>query len=330
MKTLLLKCLGLVGGYQLSRLITSTVPRVLMYHRFSSSAEKGKVSATAFRSHLAKIRRDFTPYTLVDLSKIILSGKKVARNAIVITVDDGYRDFYEIAFPLLKEFQVPATFFVATGFINGDIWLWADKVKWLLGNKDNSLQKLDLGERILDLSDNNKAFQIISDYLLALSNFKKFEFIHNMEKKFELELPQTPPTEYRPCNWSELAEMQDWGIEIGGHSTTHPSLGKIGLDECRDEVNGSYLSITERLGKDERTFCYPNGQVGDYSDLIIKVIEESEYINAVTAFSDKHNLEKPFAWRRFVGTEDSFQFNKSLYGVEHIGNILRFTEKSPI
>lgn len=60
------------------------------------------------------------------------------------------------------------------------------------------------------------------------------------------------------------------------------------------------------------------------------MVEESPYLAAVTAYSDRFNMDLDYAWRRFVGCEDEFQFNKSLFGVEHLGNNLRGTTRATI
>ena len=83
----------------------------------------------AMRPHVTK--KHFPLVTLANLAGQIKSGI-VEPGQAVITVDDGYRDFYDIAFPVLREEGVPATFFVTTGFIDGQIWLWPDLLEYAL------------------------------------------------------------------------------------------------------------------------------------------------------------------------------------------------------
>ena len=328
MKSALIKTLGKCGGYQLARLLTANQPKILMYHRFSTEKNGQEVTAATFEKQLQMIKRHFNPMTLAQLARYMAEHGKAPRHAAVITVDDGYRDFYEVAFPLLKRYQVPATFFVTTGFVNGDLWLWPDRVTWLLENKRAGVGMFRLGDFSVDLDrPSAEIWWPLVNHLLAIANNERLAGLEQLEVACGVKLPAQIPAEYAAVTWAQLQEIQSAGIEIGGHTVTHPSLGHMHLADAEREIQQSLAEITHHLGDEARTFCYPNGQPGDYSDQIKKIVGSTRYSAAVTAFSDKYNLDKPYAWRRFVGSEESFQFNKSLFGVEHLGNLIRGTEK---
>lgn len=328
MKSALIKTLGNYGGYQLARAMTANQPKILMYHRFSAEKQGHEVTAATFEKQLQTIKRYFNPMTLAQLAAAIKRQGKAPKHAVVITVDDGYRDFYEVAFPLLKHYQVPATFYVTTGFVNGDLWLWPDTVTWLFAHKQASAGIFTLGNFSVDLSrPASDIWWPLVNHLLSIPNEERLSGLAQLAVACGVALPAQIPGEFAAVDWAQLAEMQSAGIEIGGHTVTHPSLGHMDLASAEREIRQSWDEITHHLGEAERTFCYPNGQPGDYSDQIKNIVGNTRYSAAVTAFSDKYNVNKPFAWRRFVGSEESFQFNKSLFGVEHLGNLLRGTEK---
>jgi peptidoglycan/xylan/chitin deacetylase (PgdA/CDA1 family) len=327
MKTRIIKAVGALGGYQLARLLTAYEPKILMYHRFSAVEKKHEVSAAVFEQQLKLIKRYFNPMTLAQLANVMHERGRAPKHAVVITVDDGYRDFYEIAFPLLKHYQVPATFYVTTGFVNADIWLWPDQVAWLLDNKMQAIQ-VDLAGKKFDLSFvSEKIWWPIVSHFLLVSNDKRLDGLKQLEVACGIALPRLAPEKYSAVTWPQLAEMQSNGIEIGGHTVTHPSLGHMHLADAVIEIQQSQADLTARLGASERTFCYPNGTPLDYSGALKQSVIDANYTAAVTAFSDKFNVDIPFAWRRFVGSEQSFQFNKSLFGVEHLGNRVRGTKR---
>ncbi|AQT61421.1 polysaccharide deacetylase family protein [Cellvibrio sp. PSBB023] len=328
MKSAVIELAGKLGGYQLARVLTRKQPKILMYHRFSTQKKGHAVTVATFEQQLRLIKRYFQPMTLAALAQTIKQTGRTPDNAVVITVDDGYRDFYEVAYPLLKHYQVPATFFVTTGFVNQDLWLWPDQVLWLLRNRTSSSGSLIVGDKRFDLAESVKElWWPLVLHLLTVENHIRLSAIAELARCSEVSLPSTAPDEFSAVTWAQLEEMQQQGIEIGGHTLSHPSLGHMPVAEAQVEINGSFDVLRQHLGDRPRTFCYPNGQPADYSEEIKKVVSQSGFLAAVTAYSDQFNTNIPWAWRRFVGSEAWFQFNKSLFGVEHLGNILRKTTR---
>ncbi|OZY87705.1 hypothetical protein CBP51_12310 [Cellvibrio mixtus] len=328
MKSAVIELAGKLGGYQLARVLTRKQPKILMYHRFSAQKKGHAVTAATFEQQLQLIKHYFQPMTLAALAQIIKQTGRTPDNAVVITVDDGYRDFYEVAYPLLKHYQVPATFFVTTGFVNQDLWLWPDQVLWLLRNRTSSSGRLIVGDKTFDLTESVKElWWPLVLHLLTVENHIRLSAIAELTRCSEVSLPSTAPDEFSAVTWAQLEEMQQQGIEIGGHTLSHPSLGHMPVAEAQVEINGSFDVLRQHLGDRPRTFCYPNGQPADYSEEIKKIVSQSGFLAAVTAYSDQFNVDLPWAWRRFVGCEEAFQFNKSLFGVEHLGNQMRRTQR---
>jgi peptidoglycan/xylan/chitin deacetylase (PgdA/CDA1 family) len=317
------------GGLQVAKFLTRYSPRIFMYHGFSDKAKVGYVSIEKFDRQLKILKENFNILSLIQLTELINAKHKVPKNTIVITIDDGYKNFYDFAYPLLKKYNIPATFFVTTGFINGDLWLWPDQLKWLLSNRIKSPKKLILlTKKFMFLSDEQANWQQINDFCLSVDDQNKLKVIKELAILLGIELPNTPPEQYAPCSWDELKEMQNNGIEIGGHTVTHPSLGQVTLKQAQYEIEQSRKCMDRQLGEMGRTFCYPNGQPSDYSSEIKKLVENAGYKSAVTAFNDVYNLKMPFAWRRFDGGNDNLGFLKSLYGIEMLGNKINNKQKS--
>ena len=320
-KQQLIKLLSNFGGLQLAKFLTRNTPRIFMYHSFSEDTQPGYVSAEQFEWQLKQIKKNFNPITLIELAQLINSHQKVPANTIVITIDDGYKNFYDVAFPLLKKYQIPATFFVTSGFIDGDLWLWPDQLKWLLKNKKNNHEKFTLlNTTFSSLTDKQKNWQQINDFCLSISDEEKYQAIGELASILDVDLPTKAPEQFAPCTWQQLTEMQKWGVEIGGHTVTHPSLGQVTIDKAEYEIKQSLLIMNQQLGERDRSFCYPNGQPTDYNDEIKAVVENAGYQCAVTAFSDSYEMNIPFAWRRYDGGKNNYEFLKSLYGIEMLGN----------
>ena len=99
-----------VGGLRVVRWMTRRIPRILLYHRFGSDSEGRRTSADAFEQQVMFLKRHCHVMAMAELGEMLRAGNRIPDNAAVITVDDGYRDFYTQAFPVLSRHNVPATF----------------------------------------------------------------------------------------------------------------------------------------------------------------------------------------------------------------------------
>lgn len=95
---------------------------VLMYHNLAESYPKGSEGANItpklFEEHMKGILdRGYTPILVADYYEFVQGRKELAENPIIVTFDDGYLSNYEIAFPILKKLNIPATIFVVTSTV---------------------------------------------------------------------------------------------------------------------------------------------------------------------------------------------------------------------
>lgn len=324
----IIRQIGPLGVYAMAQRVTASVPKILMYHRFSEVSRPGFTSGEHFARQLDYLQEHFTVISIVELVKALENEAQLPANAVVVTIDDGYEDFYSIAFPLLKARGLPATLFVTTGFVNSDLWLWPDQVDWILNQADEVSHSINIDGLKLDsarLTDSLRPgyWGIVIDYLLSVPDIKKHQIIAQLARQLGVILPVNVPVEYRACNWDQLLEMQGSGIEIGGHTVTHPSLGRVSLEQARTEIEQCGQMLSENLGQRLRPFCYPNGTVHDFNDEVKEIVAQSGFAAAVTAFDDCLCVSDRYAIRRFPCGDDMFQFYKSVSGVQHLGNVIR-------
>src|SRR5690554_865494 len=323
-----IRTLGPWGGYQLARQICRNQPRILMYHRFSNPPVKDWASPKYFEQQVRHIKENYNSFSLAGLMQYKREHGHMPRHAVVITVDDGYRDFYHYAYPILKKYQVPATLFVTTDFVDRKLWLWPDKITWLLNQVDRIPETIKIGAFCSGAGPVNFEtrpfyWQQWINHSLSLPDPEKHSFIDQLASKLGKVFPLSIPPEFEPVTWGELLEMQDNGIEIGGHTVTHPSLGRVTESQAREEIFGCRDALNERLGDRYRTFCYPNGQPSDFRAFLPGLVQEAGFLGAVTAFPDAYGTRDPLLMRRHVSGDDMFQFLKSVSGVELVGLRLR-------
>ena len=132
MKKTLLKTIYRLGAFAPFHWTTGGKILILTYHRFSRETNPSKISSGEFAAHLEYLGKHSRVLSLADMVDRMRNGNSLPRGATVITIDDGYADAYEIAFPILKKFSIPATLFVITDFLDEKCWLWTDLMRYVL------------------------------------------------------------------------------------------------------------------------------------------------------------------------------------------------------
>ena len=185
------------------------------------------------------------------------------RPTAVITLDDGYQNNYSVAFPILREFALPATVFITTGFINTDDTFWNLRLNLSLANTKRT--SLSWNGKVLDLGDATsraKANVIISKSLRALP---RTELMSRLSKIIKLlgEDPKKPielDSPFRMLTAQAVREMNQSGlVEFGAHTHTHPILARLSSEECKNEIELSVRRVEEITGCACRFFAYPFG-----------------------------------------------------------------------
>jgi peptidoglycan/xylan/chitin deacetylase (PgdA/CDA1 family) len=284
--------------------------RVLMYHDFCADGEADATAVTIqnARRQLEYLIRHFRVVPLRDLAKE-LDSRAGIRNAVALTIDDGRRNFYEFFFPLLKEFRIPATFYVVTSFIDGRDWIWTDKVLWLARQKSPSEELLS--------GKINGFFKLLN----RLSPQLRDQRITDLAARMNISIPELPPRRFAPCSWAELREMVESSlVEIGSHTLTHPILSSITDDQSWEELTKSRARIEEQVGQRVYSFCFPNGTPQDYRPTQIGQIRAAGYSSSVVATcgmlghgADLYQIQRI----GISGETDALSFAKYLDGAEY-------------
>src|SRR5215212_7889377 len=130
MKQTVLNLMQASGAFAPFRLANRSKALIVMYHRFTGHEDGQAISARTFKEQLDYLQARYRLVPLSFIGEVIAGGKSLPPGLAAITIDDGYGDAYEIAFPLLRERRAPATLFVVTDFVDRKIWIWPDKVRY--------------------------------------------------------------------------------------------------------------------------------------------------------------------------------------------------------
>jgi len=272
-------------------------PLVLGYHRvvddFGAVAQTEMpsmlISARMFERHLDCVGRHFTFVTLDDIGEHIVSGKRFDKPVAAVTFDDGYRDVYEHAYPVLKRKGIPAGVFVVTDLVGRPFWQVHDRLYHLMTKAFatwNDPQReiaglfhaLRLPAACLTwnrLAANNPMLAVTS-ILPELPLVEVRRLMDALEATVGNGFCDVPLT----LNWAELAEMNKAGITIGSHTKSHVSLPTEAPDVVVEELAGSKRQLERYLGKPVDHFAYPGGQ---FTPAIVEAVRRAGYEFAYTA-----------------------------------------------
>jgi peptidoglycan/xylan/chitin deacetylase (PgdA/CDA1 family) len=234
---------------------------------------------------------------------------EVPERAVAVTFDDGYRDNYEYAFPILQKYRLPATIFVATGAIGNGTLIWHDRVfdAFRFATVDRA-RMADSAVPELNLETAESRSQSLETCLAqakTLYGETRRRFIDDLEQKLRPELPGTGTQ--RMLTWDQVREMHAAGIEFGSHTVSHTILSRIPRPEMVKELVDSKNELSGQLGTPVSLFAYPNGKATDYNNEVKTVVRECGYSCAITcrsgfnhALSDVFELKRGLPWQRQI------------------------------
>jgi len=226
-------------------------PRILMYHIVGDD----EVSTRQFEWQLRFLRKHLEPVGLGELANRVQAGTVTGREA-VITFDDGVRNHFTVAWPLLRAYAVPATFFVCPGLIESGDWLWRTELRMRL----KSLGNAERGEVARNAGCPESAAEAIMEWTKTLSMDDRRVFQTSVEKLTRDFSPRPEDTErHAPLTWDQVRQMDASLITIGSHTSTHPMLPTLDDSTLETEIAGSRRALEQKLDRCVDLFSYPNG-----------------------------------------------------------------------
>ena len=291
-----------------SRLQGGQWARILLYHRVIETGQSEFVpnrvmcvSPRDFQRQIAYLSRNHRVIRLEDLVACLRNGRELPRRAIVITFDDGYRDNYTHAYPVLRRYGVPATVFLTTAYIDSLKTFWWDDLAQMVGNAKAKKLTLHFPEltTTYDLKNNRARLRLYDDLnRLAhrVSEERKSELLDEIRALLS---GQALATERVTLSWAEAREMSRHGVSLGVHTIDHVILPRVSLEEARRQVLESKAKIEDEIGQEVTMFAYPSGTPADINDRTKRILVEAGYKGAVTTIPGANDRRSDiFALRR--------------------------------
>jgi len=327
-KTKIVNLAGPLGGYRFARWVTRYQPKILMFHRFAKISGKGRVGRELFEKQIQELTKGFNVVSLTTVIKVLKGEIPRRENMIALTVDDGYADFYHYAYPILKKYDMPATIYVPSEFADGKLWLWPDRLTYVMEKTLCASYTFTLGNQpvpyqLVNEKPYGKLWNELVHYCLSCNDEEKNRFLNQFAMELGVSVPDKPVDDFAAANWDQLSEMAENGIEIGAHTSTHPSLAKVSSENLHYEIFGCKEKLEKKLGVKVTNFCYPNGQSSDYNAEVQKFVADAKFESATVAFMDANPYADIYELRRHAVGGCMYQFKKAIYGVEILGYHVR-------
>jgi peptidoglycan/xylan/chitin deacetylase (PgdA/CDA1 family) len=241
---------------------------ILIFHRVLPAPDPlfpDEFDARSFDALCGWVRRWFRVMSLDDALSSLNRGRLPAA-ALAITFDDGYADNQTVALPILQRHRLPATFFVATGFLNGGR-MWNDSVIEAIRRFPGAALDLegipstDLGVLgITSIAQRRSAIGAVIAQTKYLASADRDAVVAEIARRAGVKLPDDLMMTSR-----QLLALRDAGMQIGAHTVSHPILARLPAAEATREIVESKRGLEAVLGNRVGVFAYPNGKPGqDY------------------------------------------------------------------
>jgi len=285
-----------------------------------------------FERQIRFLAQHYTVISLMEFLETRLRHEALRPKTAIVTFDDGWRDNYLYAFPVLKKYGVPATFFLTTSFIATDKVFWQEKTRFLRARLHDRLrhdtQKLSarLGKLPPEIRD------VVTAQGVEDADRRLIGKLKGMDREARQEVmtilaellgfPEFPKAANAFLTWEEVREMKKFDCDFGSHTKNHKLLPQVSSEEIAEELEGSKRKIEEELKIPVETFAYPNG---DHNARVVNQVRACNYKLAVTttpgintARTDLHRLKRMnMRADRFTGPTGAFSdaiFAASLAG----------------
>ena len=255
---------------------------ILIYHRVLDKPDfmrPGEVDISAFSWQMKLLAKYFNVLTLQDALQKMQSDTLPPR-AVCITFDDGYADNYTNALPILKQFNMSATFFIANGFLNGGR-MWNDTLIEAVRNfQQPELDLTAIGLGRFDVSDKVKKYQAVAKIIPQIKHLPPIQ--RDAHTAFIAKLAPNLPDDLMMTS-DQLLQLYQNGMEIGGHTVNHPILAKLDSMSAEQEITENKDFLENLLNTPLRFFAYPNGKPDiDYNPQQIPLIHKTGYLAALS------------------------------------------------
>jgi len=327
-KEVILNILQFFGIYRIFAFFNRNKLIVLMYHGVSRQQERrgaedydqSHVDEDKFNLQMRYLSSHYNVVSAEDLIRCIIHGEKLPKYSVMITADDGFKNNYTAAFPILRELGLPATIFVATGYVSGDRTLVLDEIIYSIANTPKQDIAIRCNGEVIKFNIGTERNKIdtckrIKDLIFFMDKDDQEEVAGFIVDETGIDLSEKigEYEDYSFLSWNELEEMQKNNVYIGAHADNHVNLTGLPESRTREEIALSSEKILTNLGNRPLLFSYPYGGHNAYNETTKNLLKDFGYVCAFTTERGFNDLTRKC---------DFFELKR--IGVENNINLIEF------
>jgi peptidoglycan/xylan/chitin deacetylase (PgdA/CDA1 family) len=288
---------------------------VLLYHGVHADDlpdgpknSSGKhISRRRFDAQMEDLAANHPVVSMEEIAAAYRGEFDLPQDAVAVTFDDGFLNNYTEAWPVLEKHGIPATIYIATGFIGTGRMIWTDQLETsILGTSRSDLRvNIDGENHCFELSDDiarAQSFLKIKEYCKRQATAKKDELIERICLELTVEFVPTHPL-YAFMNWDQVREMNHSTlVSFGAHTIDHISLAKCPPEVMLKQIDTSIAKVGQELGEPCTLFSYPEGQENDYNIDVINHLKSLGFNLSPSAIDGSNSFPEtnPFDIRRMM------------------------------
>jgi peptidoglycan/xylan/chitin deacetylase (PgdA/CDA1 family) len=259
---------------------------ILLYHGVTDGLPddiencSGKhLAVDIFEAQMRLLAERARPMTLRDLASRLARGQDPGPNAVVVTFDDDYGNIHRLALPVLKRWGIPATFFIATGFVETSRLYWTDTVEHCLSHcraEDIHLACAAVaGTYPLTCSaERIHAITSIKTRFKDLPPDERDVCLKELIRATGVDPDQDQAANYTHLTWDQVRDLDEPPLyEVGGHTVNHEILCYLDDESLTFEIDGCLAALKRQLGRSVDLFSYPEGQAEHYDERVISALK---------------------------------------------------------
>lgn len=262
---------------------------IFMLHRIYPDNTPGKIHTPSYlRKCLTYLKKhNYHFVSVTEILQSIIHNTCLPKKSVAFTIDDGFIDQALLAAPVFIEFKCPVSIFLITDFLDGKMWPWFSKVRFMMETTNAQTIEFETKSERISLPLKNMgqkyiAYRRLSDLIKHLDWSFHDTTLSTLADLTDVDISQSPPEQYRPMTWDLARELESKGIMFGPHTLTHPILSKVSDEQSRNEIIHSWRRVKEELNAPAPVFCYPNGSHTDYGSREIEILKNTDMIGALS------------------------------------------------
>jgi peptidoglycan/xylan/chitin deacetylase (PgdA/CDA1 family) len=277
------------GLLRLAAGIRGTGAAILMYHSVQEDPSLhadtlGGIihSRRVFRQQMELLAREFHPLSLDKLAILLRAEEKIPERSVIVTFDDGYRDNFENAMPILDQVGIAAAFYVTVECVENGRLPWPSRVRYALRTSrretwrdpDGALWPLEIA------AERDRAFTKACEYCCKLTGAAQEALVTRIATELDAGYP--PGSAQLMMGWDEVRKLAEHGHVVGSHTLSHPNLAQLPIAEVRAELGLSRACLEEQLKRPVKHFSYPCPALSPHwSEQTVQECQRAGYETAV-------------------------------------------------